>query len=335
VGRRVAAAAFPGEPFAGESSGRVSEVDQAPGTGQDRPKALRRRALRDGALLAGIIFAAYLFGVVAPRVRTFGFDAYSYWAVDLSAPYAGGIGRLGWFPYSPLLAQIASFFDLVSWPVFLWLWLSLLVGTILWLGGRRSLWLLAFPPVALELYHGNINLLIAAAIVLGFRYPAAWAFVLVAKVTPGVGLLWFAVRREWRSLFVALVATVAVVAVSYALAPQLWWQWRDALVVSAAATPAPSIPIPLLPRLPLAALVVIWGARTDRRWAVPVGAMLAMPVLWFAVPSILAAALSLARTDVQWRLPRRGPRLHPSLATLQIRRASSGVLKAAPRPPGT
>ena len=42
------------------------------------------------------------------------------------------------------------------------------------------------------------------AIVLGFRWPFTWAFVLLTKVTPGVGLLWFAVRREWRSLAIAL-----------------------------------------------------------------------------------------------------------------------------------
>ncbi len=44
----------------------------------------------------------------------------------------------------------------------------------------------------------------AAAIALGFRYPATWAFVLLAKVTPGIGLLWFLVRREWRNLAIAL-----------------------------------------------------------------------------------------------------------------------------------
>ena len=50
-----------------------------------------------------------------------------------------------------------------------------------------------------ELAGGNISLLLAVAIVVGFRWPAAWAFVLLTKVTPGIGLLWFVVRREWRS----------------------------------------------------------------------------------------------------------------------------------------
>ena len=75
---------------------------------------------------------------------------------------------------------------------------------MIWLGWRSALLVLAFPPVALELYHGNIHLLMAAAIVLGFRYPIGWSFLLLTKVTPGVGLVWFAVRREWRPLIIAL-----------------------------------------------------------------------------------------------------------------------------------
>jgi hypothetical protein len=59
----------------------------------------------------------------------------------------------------------------------------------------------------MELAGGNIEILIAVAIVVGFRWPAAWSFVLLTKVTPGVGLLWFAVRREWNQLATALVAT--------------------------------------------------------------------------------------------------------------------------------
>src|SRR3989442_1267745 len=98
--------------------------------------------------------------------------------------------------------------------------------------GRRGGGAPACPPVAFELYHGNIRLLIAAAIALGFRYPAAWSFVLLTKVTPGVGLLWFAVRREWRRLAIALGVTAALVAVSLAFDFRLWQQWiqRDLLV---------------------------------------------------------------------------------------------------------
>ena len=43
---------------------------------------MARRAVRDGLGVAGLLFAAYLFLVVAPKAGTFGFDAYAYWAVE-------------------------------------------------------------------------------------------------------------------------------------------------------------------------------------------------------------------------------------------------------------
>ena len=70
---------------------------------------------------------------------------------------------------------------------------------------------------------------IAAAIVIGFRYPVAWAFPLLTKVAPGVGLLWFVMRKEWRNLGIAVASTVAIAAVSAVVAPQLWHDWYDLL----------------------------------------------------------------------------------------------------------
>jgi hypothetical protein len=173
-----------------------------------------------------------------------------------------------------------------------------------WLGGRRWLWVLAFPPVALELYHGNVHLLIAAAIALGFRYPAAWAFVLLAKVTPGVGLVWFLARREWRSLGIALGATAALVAVSLVFDLRLWQAWFDQQLAGSLreAPNQPNIAIPLLLRLPAAAVLVAWGARTDRKWTVPLAAAIAMPVLWIAAFAVLAAIPALDRPELESRV---------------------------------
>ena len=257
------------------------------------------RAARDGAVLAGLLFLAYLFLVIAPAQRTVGFDAFAYWNVDASAPYQGGVGALGAFNYSPPIARLFNPFGLLEWPSFLWIWMALLVGNLVWLGGRsvRVLWLLALPPVAFELYHGNVHLWIASAIVLGFRYPWTWAFVLLTKVTPGLGLVWFAARREWRSLAIALGVTAAIVGVSLAIDRQLWSEWISFL----SATPEGGsvaqfqIPVPLWVRLPLAVVLVVWGALTDRRWTVPLAATLALPVLWISGFAICAACLPLAR----------------------------------------
>ena len=259
------------------------------------------RALRDGALVAGLLFAGYLFLVVAKSVGTFGFDAFAYWSVDLADPYARTAGALGAFTYSPVIVRLFAPFSMLAFWQFLLLWDGLLVGTAVWLGlgsVRSVLAVFAFPAVALELYHGNVHLLMAAAIWLGFRYPAAWSFVLLTKVTPGVGLAWFVVRREWRSLAIALGVTAALIAVSLAIDGRLWESWlRDSLWATAggAALNQFSLPVPLWIRVPAALALVVWGGLTDRRWTVPVGATLALPVLWPSGFAILAALWPIRR----------------------------------------
>jgi len=257
----------------------------------------RRRAVRDGLMVAGLIFAVYLFVIVAPNEQTVGFDAWAYWSLNVEHPYRLAAGALGAFPYSPVMARLFAPAGLLAWPTFLFLWLAILLATALWLGWRRSLLVLALPPVTVDLYHGNIHLLMAAAIAFGFRYPAAWAFILLTKITPGVGLLWFAVRREWRRLGIALGVTAVIVAGSLVLDGRLWVEWVTEGLLPVLGRPIgqPAIPLPLWLRLPAAAALVIWGARTDRRWTVPASAALALPVMWFAGLSILAAISTLDR----------------------------------------
>lgn len=257
----------------------------------------RRRALRDGLAIGGLLFAAYLFAVVAPVAGTVGFDAFAYWSVNPDHPYARVAGELGAFPYTPVAVRLLTPAAMLSWPAFWFLWTAVLVGTMAWLGWRRALLVVAFPPAAVELYHGNIHLLLGAAIALGMRHPWAWAFVLLTKVTPGVGLVWFAVRREWRHLAIALGATAGLVAVSLIVDGRLWREWivDGLLPVAGGPVDQVSIAIPILVRLPIAVALVAWGARTNRSWTVPASAALALPVLWFAGLSILAAIPAVER----------------------------------------
>ena len=253
------------------------------------------RLLLHALIICGLVFNAYLLFVATPAKGTFAIDAGAYWQVDLVHPYSGGFGQNGSFLYAPPIALLFAPFSLLSWPVFLGVWYALLLSAVVWLGDRRLLLLLAFPPVAFNLSDGNIHLLLAAAIVIGWRYPAAWAFVLLTKVTPGIGLLWFAGRREWRNLAIALGATAAICGATFVVMPQQWHEWVSVLFDSAGTTPPPpALPIPLLWRLPFAALLVLWGARSNRAWVVPAGATLALPALWPGGFAILAAC---------WRLP--------------------------------
>jgi hypothetical protein len=148
-------------------------------------------------------------------------------------------------------------------------------------------------PVTLEIDSANINLLLALVLVAGFRWPALWSIPLLTKPTLGVGLLWWVVRSEWRPLAIALGATAAVTMVSFAIAPGLWTDWIDAMIRNATAPPpsggAVYLQAPIVLRLGVAAAVVSWGARTDRRWAVPIAEWIAMPVVWVATASVLLA----------------------------------------------
>ena len=243
------------------------------------------RAIGHGLIVAGLLFLAYVFLIVAPREGIFGMDAWAYWSVDRPDVYAVPLSGLGSFPYSPPAALVADTFDSVPWETFIWLWTAFLVGTAIFLGGS-GLWILvvfAFPPVALDLLYGNIHILLAVAVALGFRYPWTWTFVLLTKFTMGVGLLWFVVRREWRELAIAVVPALVICAVSYVFVPQLWADWIDFLLDSPQVVDeAGSLAVPLWLRMAVAVVVVVWGARTDRRWTVVVAATLALPVLWIA-----------------------------------------------------
>jgi hypothetical protein len=227
-----------------------------------------------------------------------GQDARCYWQAALANPYL----HSDWndpiaYVYSPAFLQLVSPLTALPWQAFMAAWTALLLVAVRFLTGPRLFAAgLLFPFAAMEVAGGNVSLVLAAAIVLGFRWPAAWAIVLLTKITPGIGLLWFAVRREWRSLAIALGATAAIALVSFVMLPDQWRDWVDAVIRNVAAGKSgtwASVPVPLWIRLPFAVALVVWGARTDRRWTVPVASMLALPALWYGGLSMLLAVIPL------------------------------------------
>lgn len=261
-------------------------------------RALRLRALRDGLIVAGWLACALVPLLIIPFGLSLGYDAFSYWSIDLADPYARTFDSnftLGALRYTPPIAFLFAPLGLLPWWLFLWLWLALMGACLVFLGGRWTLVLLALPPVALELYHGNVHLLMAVAVAIGFRHPWAWSFVVLTKITPGVGLLWFAVRREWRSLAIALAATVAAALVAHLAAPGYWADFIAATLSNLDEPQALSVPPPLPVRLPLAVLLVIWGARTERPWTVPLAAAMALPIVWPHGLALAAAAVPFLR----------------------------------------
>ena len=253
------------------------------------------RPVRDGLIVVGLGRAAYYFFVQGIQPWTFiGVDARAYWQVDLAHPYVGsGVGDVSTYLYSPAFAQLMAPFSLLSFPVFDALWTALLIVVCAWLI-RPWPWagLMLILPISYELLVGNVHFLIAAAIVLGFRAPAAWAFPILTKVTPGLGVLWFAVRREWRALALVFGGTAAVVAVSFALAPSAWSDWFAFLLASSGRSDL------LVPRTAIAAGLLAFGAATGRRWLVPVAVWMALPNVILNSWVILLAAIRLRGRDV-------------------------------------
>ncbi len=265
----------------------------------DRPG--RRVVVRRWLAVLGVLVGGYLFFVVEPSiVSLFGFDARSYWGFPRADLYAGteSANGIAVYRYSPLFVPLLELLSRLDWGAFTWLWTGGLFVTYLWLAGRWWAIGLLFPPIAFELYMGNIHLLLAAAIVLGFRHPAAWSFVLLTKVTPGIGLLWFALRREWRALGIALGATAVIIAAGLVIAPAAWWAWFHSLTITPEAEGPNHVPVPLPVRLAVAVALVTWGALRDHRWTVMVAATLALPTIWTHGLAMLIGVIPLV--DRRW-----------------------------------
>jgi hypothetical protein len=256
---------------------------------------LRQRLGLDLFLAIGIALVVLRLFDVSPWTLPI-LDVHAYWATQFGLDYAhANPFQIGAYLYTPAFAQAIAPLTLLPFPVFAALWTALSVVVYVWLVGRWAAPLLLTGAVALELALGQIDIFIAAAIVVGFRYPAVWAFPLLTKVAPGVGLIWFGVRREWRKLAIALGVTVAIAAVSAFAAPGEWRAWFE-LMRRGVTEPAPFgayIPIPLWLRLPIGIGLIAWGARTDRHWTVPVGVLLSMPILWINVFTLLIAVIPL------------------------------------------
>ena len=260
----------------------------------------QERSVADvGRVALWIALAPTLWILFGSRLASFGMDsAHAYWNVWRVGPYTLPPGSPDAFNYTPAFAQAIYPLTLLPWPVFLTVWSMLLGAALVWLLWPlqpRWRWLLLAYVAPPALLIGNIEALLAVAAVIGMRRPTAWAFPLLTKVTPGLGPVWFAVRREWRLAAVALVSTSAIVAASCAVSPDLWLRWWDFVVES----PTPPTQLgypPLVLRLGAALVVLVWGALKGRRGTIAVAMVLAMP-LWSSGVLVLLTALPRLRPD--------------------------------------
>jgi len=252
-------------------------------------------------LLMGIGFAV-------TKVRPI--DSNIFWTAAQSASHYGVTWGQGgaYFVYPPPIAQVLA---VLPWQVFIVAWTTLL-GLGWWAATRSWSLIVLVVSIAASVIVGfdsplanpivltgigNPQILIAAAIVVGIRYPAAWAFVVLTKIAPGIGLLWFVVRREWRALATAAGVTLVIAAASFVLDPGAWRDFvRFAAANARTLSPQPVVAVPLLLRILTAAALVMWGARTARPWVLPIaGGWASLALYEWSYVTVWIGALGLLR----------------------------------------
>lgn len=215
-------------------------------------------------------------------------DSHAYWlTAHRDVLYQLAPGDHDAFVYSPAFAQLFHPFALLPFPLFAGLWTVIEGASFAWLWAPLG-WKWAIPLTAvcsIEIGIGNIYGLLAVALVLGLRHPAAIALPALTKITPVVGLVWFVARGEWRRLADAAAIIAAIAAVSYLIAPGQWHAWVRYLVDNRGSDP--TVPFHVGAGLMLAVV----AARRDRASLLAPAATLASPVIHGWLPIVMVAAI--------------------------------------------
>jgi hypothetical protein len=254
---------------------------------------VRVSRLLDLAALGGAMLAVLHLATLAVRGAWPWHDAAAYYVAGLhlreGAPvYQAAAGEFLAFLYPPPMAVVAGALSYLPPDLFVGLLTGLevlalryVVGS--WRNAGLACWL---PFVVIELRTGNVNLLLAAAMLASLR-GVRWsgvglAFAGVAKFAP-VAVLVGSGPRRWAETILAGVVLLAVTLPWLHLWPA-WW----ATVASAG---LPGNTLPLAPRIPLALVLLAYR----RPWSVAAGAALLTPAFYEHSLVLLFPALALLK----------------------------------------
>lgn len=215
-------------------------------------------------------------------------DSAAFWLAGVrlreGQPVYGDTGAYLAMWYSPPWVVIMGGLSLLPFTVFE---IGLLAGQLLALRFLAGSWvdfglLCWLPFVPRELATGNMDLLIAAALLVACRAGPSWPASLFAfaKFSPALSLA--APRARWREAAVAAAVLVALTLPWLSL----WPAWIGSMMRAGQEL---SVEIPLAPRLVVAAVLL-----ADRRpWSVAAAAATATPAFFFHTPVLYLAAARL------------------------------------------
>ena len=264
------------------------------------------------ALIAVAAVGASLLLVVAVNRWAVPSDEHAYWLAaqrllagqplyDLSA--SPGTPYAYWYP--PVLAQVLAPFTLFTPDLaFTAAWTVVLLGCLYSLADRRllvALAMVAFLPVAVELWYRNVHLVLAVMVVLALRRSVLfWIPAAAIKVTPVIGIAFLVASRRYRDAALVLLVGAAVLAVSVVLSPDAWFQFVTEVVIRGGTSGSSLVPVPFVIRLLLAVILAAFGGRVGGRRgeaALVMALAIGNPTLWMTAFSLLIAIVPL------WRSP--------------------------------
>lgn len=204
-------------------------------------------------------------------------------AAPIGTPYAY------WYP-PPLAQVLAPLTLLLPDAGFVIAWTVLLLGCLWLLGDRRilvALALVAFVPMAVELWYRNVHLLLAVLFVLALRRHAAfWVAAAAIKITPVIGILYLVARGRYRDAAVVSVVGAAVLGVSVAISPGAWSGFLELVLAQGGGASASVLPVPYVARLVAAAIAALVAGRMEARR----GEVLLVAALVLGNPSLTMTA---------------------------------------------
>lgn len=266
---------------------------------------MAKRLPRDIALI--LLFAAGVIWnlLVVQEIRAYGWgwDSHAYFLAARHLNYSSLPNSVGAYLYAPAFAEILRpAAMLLPWPDFAALWSISAALTLAFLLRPLSLpWRVALLYFSLwEVASGNVHWLIAVAVAMGFRRPAFWTIPMLTKALPGLGIVWFAVRKEWRSLGEAILVPAAIVTFSYSVDPRPWHAWV-ALLRESLRHPsgtAVSIDFPVWIRAAVSLIIIVYAARSSRPPLVAVAVCLASPNWALAAVIVLYAIPVLSNAPI-------------------------------------
>jgi len=279
------------------------------------PLPIGRRHLPPIGLVLLATIGALLLAVVATGHWAQPNDEHAYWLAGqrllhgepLYDPSASSNAPFAYW-YPPVVAQVvAPISAILPSEAFSWAWLALLLGCAWWLAGSRPLpflALVAFVPVATELWFRNVHLILAVLVVLAIRrWPGLFAVGAAIKLSPGLGVVYLAARGRWRDAILTSVVGLAILAVSVALSPSAWAQFLDVLRARGPADASSFLLVPYWLRAIVGLGLAIAAARSRPRIGEPllvVAIVVALPTLWFTALSMLAALVPLVLWPALW-----------------------------------